>query len=114
MATHHKDKNHKRDKPYRLLGVNSEGRPYFYSSDEPGLFAAYIGPSSPYGVWGTLSCGNGKRMRPENRVFIADYETARKLEVIGLVGPCGQCNRAKYAWYKADGSLAVDRHILIE
>lgn len=114
MAIHHKDKKRQTNKPYRLLGVNLEGRPYFYWSDEPAKFAAYVGPSSPYGVWGTLTCGSGKRMKPENRVFISDYETARKLEVLGVVGPCGHCNKAEYARYKADGNLTVDRNIVIE
>lgn len=114
MAVHHKDKSRSGSGRYRLLGVNHENRPYFFWSDEPAKYAAYIGPSAPFGVWGTLNCGNGKRMKPENRVFIADYETARRLEILGVVGPCGQCNREEYARYKADGTLTVDRHVAIE
>jgi hypothetical protein len=114
MAIHHKDKKRKSNKPYRLLGVNLLGRPYFFWSDEPGQFAAYIGKSSPYGVWGTLDCTSGKRMHPENRVFIANHETARQLEEIGVVQPCGRCNRVEYKRYKSEGRLSVNRHIEID
>jgi hypothetical protein len=118
MAIHYKDKKRAADpaKPYenafRLLGVNEAGKPYFFWSETPGDFAAYLGPSDPFGVWGTLNCKNN--MKDHHKAFIADRETAHKLETLGVVKPCGNCNRDERKRYDADKNLQVDRKVEIE
>lgn len=93
-------------KPFRLLGIDGEGKPYFYWSATPGEYAAYYGGKKPdKWVWGTLSCGSGKRMKPENRVFIADLPMVRALEQAGVFRPCYTCNKQEYQrWTKEQQS----------
>ena len=118
MAIHYKDRQRAMNpaKPhqnsYRLLGVNGDGKPYFYWSDTPAQYSAYLGPSDPFGVWGTLTCKN--QMKEYYKVFIHDDETALKLETLGVVKPCGKCNRQERKRYDSDASLQVNRKIEIE
>ena len=117
MAVHHKDKKRVTgNKAYRLLGVNAEGKPYFYWSDTKGEYAAYLGPHPPYGTWGSLECKSGEKniKYPERRTFIADYETARRLEELNVVAPCGNCNKTEYERYQAEGRYSVNPDIEIE
>lgn len=120
MAIHYKEKKRASNsaKPfenaYRLLGVNDQGKPYFYWSETPALHAAYLGPSDPFGVWGAISkekCKNN--MKDHHMAFIADRETALKLERLGVVKPCGKCNRDERKRYDADNNLQVDRKVEI-
>lgn len=47
------------------------------------------------GIYGTLRCHSGKRMKPKNRVFFATEAEA----LAAGYRPCGHCLRAKYkAW----------------
>jgi hypothetical protein len=121
MAIHYKDKKRATNpvKPfenaYRVLGINQQGKPCFFWSEKPAKYAAYLGPSDPYGVWGTISpdeCRNN--MKEHHKAFIADYETALKLEKLGVVKPCGKCNRQEKKRYDADPDLQVDRKVEIE
>lgn len=86
----------------RLFGINSEGKPCFYWSEKKGEYAAYYGGNDPRKwVWGTLGCGSGKKMKSENRVFIADLKMVNALEQAGIFRPCGNCNKQEYQrWQK--------------
>jgi hypothetical protein len=101
MAVHWKDTERQRDshppaeKPYRLLGISTDGKLCFYWSNKRGEYAAYYGRNKKDWKWGTLSCGPGKKMSPENRAFIADLATAKALEGAGF-RPCQSCNKAEY------------------
>lgn len=121
MAIHYKDKQRTAvtvkpfENAYRLLGVNSEGKPYFYWSQKPAQYAAYLGPNEPYGVWGSIRqevCKNN--MKTHHKAFIADYETALELEKLGVVKPCGKCNRLERKRYDAKTGLRVNRKVEIE
>ncbi len=98
-----------------MLGVNDEGKPYFYWSETPAEFAAYFGKNKTYWVWGQLEYGkHGKTMTPDSRVFIADRETALKLEKLGVVRPCKICDKSELARYEADQSLQLNPQIEID
>ena len=121
MAIHYKDKKRADDpaKPfenaYRLLGVNEEGRPYFYWSEIPAQYAAYLGPNHPFGSWGKLSKDDCKNnMKDHHKAFIADYETALKLEKLGVVKPCGKCNKQERKRYDNSLNFEVNRKVVIE
>jgi methylphosphotriester-DNA--protein-cysteine methyltransferase len=43
-------------------------------------------------IYGTLSCGSGKRMKKQNRVFFSSEIEAKKYGF----RPCGHCLRKKY------------------
>ncbi|TSJ40274.1 metal-binding protein [Mucilaginibacter corticis] len=43
-------------------------------------------------IYGTLSCGSGKRMKTENRVFFANEQEA----VAAGYRPCGNCMPQQY------------------
>lgn len=43
-------------------------------------------------IYGTLSCGSGKRMKKQNRVFFKDEKEARQHKF----RPCGYCLKEKY------------------
>ena len=47
-------------------------------------------------IYGTLSCGSGKRMKTENRVFFADEQEA----VAAGYRPCGNCMPQQYQLWK--------------
>jgi hypothetical protein len=103
MAVHRKDTERQHNptqpggKPFRLFGLGSDGTPYFYWSATQGEYAAYYGENNPTKwVWGTLCCGTGKNMKPENRVFIADLTMVKALEQAGIFRPCGNCNKEEY------------------
>jgi len=51
-------------------------------------------------IYGLLSCGFGKRMKKENRVFFESENNAVK----NGYRPCGQCMKEKYKNWK-DGSV---------
>jgi hypothetical protein len=112
MAVHWKDAERQKNptrpegKPYRLFGLGNDGKPYFYWSQTKGQYAAYYGRNKPdRWVWGTLSCGSGKSMKPENRVFIADLAMAKALEKAGIFRPCGNCNKVEYRrWQQEEQS----------
>jgi hypothetical protein len=91
--------------------VNHENNPFFFWSEAPGEFAAYLGPSDSNGSWGSLGCSDGKRMKPSNRVFIKDYATARRLEDLRVLKPCGNCNKVEFERYVNNGSPPVYRTI---
>lgn len=121
MAIHYKDKKRAEnpakpfEKAFRLLGVNNAGKPYFYWSEAPAQYAAYLGPNDPFGVWGSISrdeCKNN--MKEHHKAFIADYETALELEKLGVVKPCGKCNRQEKKRYDANPDLQVNRKVEIE
>ncbi|MBS1794110.1 MAG: hypothetical protein JSS81_09665 [Acidobacteria bacterium] len=127
MAIHHKDKKRAANpvkpngKPYRLIGVNEDGKPYFYWSDQPALFAACFSKNKRDWVWGWVKeprkNGNGfhgDNIKPENRIFIADKETARKLEKAGITRPCQTCNDDEWNRYDADDSLQLKSGVEIE
>lgn len=121
MAIHYKDRKRAADpnKPfagaYRLLGVNEANQPYFFWSETPAEYAAYLGPSAPFGVWGAINKDDCKNnMQNHHKAFIADYETALKLEALGVVRPCGKCNRLEKKRYDLAGNLRVNPKIEIE
>lgn len=100
MAIHFKDTERNanpqkpEDKKFRLFGINAEGKPYFYWNAAPGKYGACYGKNKKWWVWGTLTCGSGKaNIKPENRVFIADHETALKLESALGFRPCKNCDK---------------------
>jgi methylphosphotriester-DNA--protein-cysteine methyltransferase len=47
-------------------------------------------------IYGTLSCGSGKRMKPENRVFFTNEQEA----VDAGYRPCGNCMPEAYKLWK--------------
>ncbi|MDB4923966.1 Ada metal-binding domain-containing protein [Mucilaginibacter sp.] len=47
-------------------------------------------------IYGKLTCGSGKRMKPENRVFFCDEQEA----LAAGYRPCGNCMRAQYKLWK--------------
>jgi methylphosphotriester-DNA--protein-cysteine methyltransferase len=51
-------------------------------------------------IYGTLSCGSGKRMKKQNRVFFADETEAKDYGF----RPCGHCLRKKYLQWIAQES----------
>ena len=57
-----------------------------------------FGGNAKLKIYGTLTCGSGKRMKPENRVFFTS-----ETEAIGLgYRPCGYCMREAYSKWKKD------------
>jgi methylphosphotriester-DNA--protein-cysteine methyltransferase len=48
-------------------------------------------------IYGTLSCGSGKRMKTTNRVFFTDETEA----MANGYRPCGHCMREQYKVWKA-------------
>jgi methylphosphotriester-DNA--protein-cysteine methyltransferase len=48
-------------------------------------------------IYGTLSCGSGKRMKPQNRVFFASADEAVSMGY----RPCGHCMKKAYKKWKA-------------
>lgn len=126
MVIHHRDKQRKAnpekpfEKPFRLLGVNEEGKPYFYWSETPAQFAACFGKNKRDWVWGEVKLPrkNGKgfhgdNINGENRIFIADYETALKLEKAGVTRPCQTCNKDEWNRYEKDDSLQINSKVEI-
>lgn len=51
-------------------------------------------------IYGTLSCGSGKRMNKQNRVFFADEAEAKNYGF----RPCGHCLRKQYLKWIAQES----------
>ena len=49
-------------------------------------------------IYGTLSCGSGKRMKAKNRVFFKDETEA----VSAGYRPCSHCMPAKYKAWKTN------------
>jgi len=49
------------------------------------------------GIYGTLNCSSGKRMKTENRVFFASAMEAIELGY----RPCGHCMRDDYRQWKS-------------
>ncbi|WP_118953374.1 Ada metal-binding domain-containing protein [Taibaiella helva] len=47
-------------------------------------------------IYGTLSCGSGKRMKPGNRVFFRDDKEA----LAAGYRPCGHCMKVAYEQWK--------------
>lgn len=63
-----------------------------------------LGGYKKAGIYGTLRCRAGKRMKLENRVFFRDEQ-----EAIGLgYRPCGNCMPEQYKLWKAGKSWAGD------
>jgi methylphosphotriester-DNA--protein-cysteine methyltransferase len=47
-------------------------------------------------IYGLLTCGSGRKMRKENRIFFRTEE-----EAVGLgFRPCGHCMRSSYEHWK--------------
>jgi hypothetical protein len=54
------------------------------------------------GIYGTLECKSGKRMKLENRVFFVSEKAA---QAAGF-RPCGHCMRASYlVWKEGEAKL---------
>jgi hypothetical protein len=54
------------------------------------------------GIFGTLECNSGKRMKLENRVFFVSEKAA---QAAGF-RPCGHCMRAAYlVWKEGEAKL---------
>lgn len=53
------------------------------------------------GIYGTLECGGGKRMKRENRVFFATEDEA----VRAGFRPCGNCMRKAYRKWKNEWDM---------
>ena len=126
MTIHHKDKERQANpaKPTenskRLLGVNDEGKPYFYWSEKTADYAACFGKNKRDWVWGTVKepRKNGKgfhgdNINDENRIFIEDYEAALKLEKAGVTRPCQTCNKDEWNRYEKDDSLELNSKVKI-
>ncbi len=47
-------------------------------------------------IYGTLTCGSGKRMKKENRVFFSSEDEAIQYGY----RPCGNCMKEKYKKWK--------------
>ncbi|WHZ08971.1 MAG: hypothetical protein OJF59_002725 [Cytophagales bacterium] len=47
-------------------------------------------------IYGTLSCGSGKKMKRENRIFFSSENEA----VENGFRPCGHCMKEKYQKWK--------------
>ncbi|MDQ6481793.1 Ada metal-binding domain-containing protein [Dyadobacter sp. LHD-138] len=61
-----------------------------------------LGGYKKNGIYGTLRCSAGRRMKLENRVFFRDEQ-----EAIGLgYRPCGNCMPEQYKFWKAGKSWA--------
>ncbi|OQP53588.1 Ada metal-binding domain-containing protein [Niastella populi] len=58
--------------------------------------AITLGGNMPAKIYGTLSCGSGKKMKAENRVFFHNEAEA----IAAGYRPCGHCLRAKYLKWK--------------
>ncbi|MGN8070759.1 Ada metal-binding domain-containing protein [Mucilaginibacter sp. SG564] len=56
----------------------------------------WFGGNARLKIYGTMNCGSGKRMKPENRVFFTSEAEARSLGY----RPCGHCMRAEYQRWK--------------
>ncbi|MCO5934236.1 metal-binding protein [Mucilaginibacter sp. RB4R14] len=56
-----------------------------------------IGGNRRLKIYGKLSCGSGKRMKPDNRVFFTDEQEAKANDF----RPCGHCLREAYQKWKA-------------
>jgi len=52
-------------------------------------------------IYGLLSCGSGKRMKRENRIFFKDEEEALQ----NNYRPCGHCMREVYRQWKQKISI---------
>lgn len=59
---------------------------------------AQFGGNVKLKIYGTLTCGSGKRMKPENRVFFTSETEAKGLGY----RPCGHCMREAYIKWKKD------------
>ena len=55
-----------------------------------------LGGNARLKIYGTMNCGSGKRMKPENRTFFASEAEAVNLGY----RPCGHCMRAEYQRWK--------------
>jgi methylphosphotriester-DNA--protein-cysteine methyltransferase len=55
-----------------------------------------FGGYMPGKIYGTLSCGSGKKMKVENRVFFQNEQEA----IAAGYRPCGHCMRDKYREWK--------------
>ena len=88
--------------PYKLLlspgayGKNHIDKPdgEIVRSEIAGILAGYDGPDYDH-VYGSLDCGSGKRMRPENRVFFRSQDDA----IILGYRPCLNCSRTRVPEY---------------
>ena len=58
------------------------------------------------GIYGTLHCRSGKRMKAENRVFFSSEEEAIK----SGYRPCAHCLPEKYKRWKAKNSLPTKKN----
>ena len=59
-----------------------------------------LGGNAKLKIYGTLSCGSGKRMLRQNRVFFSSEQEA----LASGYRPCGHCLRTKYKAWIAQGS----------
>jgi hypothetical protein len=55
-----------------------------------------LGGNIPAKIYGALSCGSGKKMKAENRIFFRNEAEA----IAAGYRPCGHCMRAKYSEWK--------------
>ncbi len=55
------------------------------------------GGNKTLGIYGTLNCASGKRMKRENRVFFASEQEALDANY----RPCGHCMRDEYKKWKS-------------
>ncbi len=56
-----------------------------------------LGGNMPAKIYGRLSCGSGKKMKVENRVFFQNEAAA----IAAGYRPCGHCMRAAYMKWKS-------------
>ncbi|MDM1294467.1 metal-binding protein [Sphingobacterium sp. N143] len=59
-----------------------------------------LGGNAKLKIYGLLSCGSGKRMNRQNRVFFSTEEEA----VAANYRPCGHCLKEQYKAWKANTS----------
>lgn len=55
-----------------------------------------FGGNSKLGIYGTLHCKSGKRMKINNRIFFSSQEEAIK----NGYRPCGNCMKKEYSAWK--------------
>lgn len=70
-----------------------------------------LGGNIPAKIYGLLSCGSGKKMKAENRIFFQNEAEA----IAAGYRPCGHCMRAKYReWKSARAEQILRRGFLKE
>jgi methylphosphotriester-DNA--protein-cysteine methyltransferase len=66
--------------------------------------AITLGGNKKARIYGTLSCGAGKRLHREDRVFFVDEAEA----LAAGYRPCGNCMRERYVAWLAEQQVARD------